>query len=306
MSIQFQIPDYFIVYVSDMQRSVAFYRDVLGLPMKFTSPGWTEFATGSTTVALHGAGTAPSGAEQVSLPPSGQAQLGFMVDDLQAPYEALVAFDVHFSFSKGIDIGDLDLNGLDSAGIRALKIKALEKEKTELSEKLRLTWRRIDHLERAFRLEERKHLPEDEARQRERDLTAYEQANKETLKESEQKHKDAVALKHRLGRLTSVYESFRNEVKEQRKAEFERRQRKAQQELQSKMEQRRREYRERKAREQREREEADRKRREEEERIAREAEERARADEERRQKLAEEKDPAGGSVPDVTRQLVID
>lgn len=191
--------------------------------------------------------------------------------------------------TKGIDIAELDISGLDSAGIRALKIKALEKEKTELSEKLRLTWRRIDHLERAVRLEERKHLSEDEARQRERDLEAYKQAKEETLKEAEQKHKDAVELKHRLSRLVPAYEKFRNEVKEQRKAEFERRQRKAQQELQSKMEQRKREYRERKARERREHEEAERKRREEEERIAREAEEKARAEEERRQKMAEEK-----------------
>jgi lactoylglutathione lyase len=101
MSVQFQKLDYVVVYVSDMQRSVAFYRDVLGLPMKFTSPGWTEFVAGSTTLALHGAGIAPSAsasaAEQQSLPPSGQAQLGFIVDDLQAAYEALVAKDVHFS-----------------------------------------------------------------------------------------------------------------------------------------------------------------------------------------------------------------
>lgn len=31
-----------IVFVSDMQRSVAFYRDVVGLSLRFESPGWTE------------------------------------------------------------------------------------------------------------------------------------------------------------------------------------------------------------------------------------------------------------------------
>ena len=45
--------NYAIVYVSDMTRSVAFYRDVLGLPLKFESPGWTEFATEGATLALH-------------------------------------------------------------------------------------------------------------------------------------------------------------------------------------------------------------------------------------------------------------
>lgn len=96
MPIAFQQPDYFIVYVSDMQRSVAFYRDVLGLPLKFTSPGWTEFQTGSTTLALH-----MTGSEKVALhegrPPAGQAHLGFMVDDIQAAYEDLKERDVFFS-----------------------------------------------------------------------------------------------------------------------------------------------------------------------------------------------------------------
>jgi lactoylglutathione lyase len=44
---------YAIVFVSDMQRAVSFYRDVVGLPLKFESPGWTEFATDGATLALH-------------------------------------------------------------------------------------------------------------------------------------------------------------------------------------------------------------------------------------------------------------
>ena len=38
MSIQLRKLDYVIVYVSDMQRSMNFYHDVLGLPLKFSSP----------------------------------------------------------------------------------------------------------------------------------------------------------------------------------------------------------------------------------------------------------------------------
>jgi lactoylglutathione lyase len=98
VSIQLQKADYIIVYVSDMQRSAAFYRDILGLPMKFTSPGWTEFNTGATTIALHktGENTQPSSQTQ-GRPPAGQAQPGFVVDDLQAVYESLRGQDVHFS-----------------------------------------------------------------------------------------------------------------------------------------------------------------------------------------------------------------
>ena len=45
--------NYAIVFVSDMARSVSFYRDVFGLPLKFESPEWTEFMTGGATLALH-------------------------------------------------------------------------------------------------------------------------------------------------------------------------------------------------------------------------------------------------------------
>jgi len=44
---------YAIVFVSDMKAAVSFYRDVIGLPLRFESPGWTEFATDGATLALH-------------------------------------------------------------------------------------------------------------------------------------------------------------------------------------------------------------------------------------------------------------
>jgi lactoylglutathione lyase len=96
MSIQLQKPDYIVIYVSDMERSTAFYRDVLGLPMKFTSPGWTEFDTGSVAIALHRTGDEKLPPHQ-GRPPAGQAHLGFVVDDLQSVYESLKAQDVYFS-----------------------------------------------------------------------------------------------------------------------------------------------------------------------------------------------------------------
>ena len=96
MAIQLQKPDYVVVYVSDMQRSTDFYQNVLGLPVKFISPGWTEFDTGSVILALH-----RTGIEKLptmgARPPAGQAHLGFVVDDLQSLYEELSAKDVYFS-----------------------------------------------------------------------------------------------------------------------------------------------------------------------------------------------------------------
>jgi len=45
--------NYAIVFVSDMKRSVAFYRDLMGLSLRFESPEWSEFETEGATLALH-------------------------------------------------------------------------------------------------------------------------------------------------------------------------------------------------------------------------------------------------------------
>jgi lactoylglutathione lyase len=75
---------YAMVFVSDMARSVAFYRDVLGLPLRFESPGWSEFETGAATLALHAAVAPGSGmADPVDLP-AGRCRPGFAVADLDA------------------------------------------------------------------------------------------------------------------------------------------------------------------------------------------------------------------------------
>ncbi len=73
--------NYVIIFVSDMKRSVVFYRDVLGLPLKFESPGWSEFANEGTTIALHpAAGDARPRGEARN--PAGTCDLGFTVEDL--------------------------------------------------------------------------------------------------------------------------------------------------------------------------------------------------------------------------------
>lgn len=94
MPIHLQTPERFVIYVSDMQRSTAFYRDTLGLPLKFSSPGWTEFNNGGTIIALH---KHMGGETKVAQPASGQATLVFVVDDLKSAYETLKADGVQFS-----------------------------------------------------------------------------------------------------------------------------------------------------------------------------------------------------------------
>jgi lactoylglutathione lyase len=82
--------DYIMVIVSDMHRSVAFYRDTLGLRLKFESPGWSEFDTGATTLALHpGTRAAGGAAPAASGPVAGTSSPGFSVPDLNAAYAEL-------------------------------------------------------------------------------------------------------------------------------------------------------------------------------------------------------------------------
>jgi lactoylglutathione lyase len=82
--------DYIMVNVSEMGRSVAFYRDTLGIRLKFESPGWSEFDTGATTLALHAA-TPGAGGESAaqSGPMAGTCSLGFSVPDLSRTYAEL-------------------------------------------------------------------------------------------------------------------------------------------------------------------------------------------------------------------------
>ena len=190
---------------------------------------------------------------------------------------------------KGLSLDDMNIDELDSSTIRAMKLAQLEKDNRERDDRVRITAKRVDHLERAFRREEIKHLPEDYERQREHDLKVYEQTKAETLKEAQIKHKEGLALKHRLGRLVAPYDRFKGQLNERRHEEFERRRRAAEREFENKKRQRIQEVREKKRRERMAQQEAERRQREEEERIAREAEEKAAKEEERKRAAAERK-----------------
>jgi lactoylglutathione lyase len=70
---------YAIKYVSDMGTAVRFHREQLGLKLRFESPHWSEFDTGSTTLALH-----PASSEHAA----GSCELGFRVPDIDAFFSA--------------------------------------------------------------------------------------------------------------------------------------------------------------------------------------------------------------------------
>jgi lactoylglutathione lyase len=100
---------YVIMFVDDMSAGVAFYRDTLGLPLRFASPEWTEFNTGPTTLALH-----PSSKDN----PAGMTRLGFRVADMQACRSRLEHAGVTFTREPAPEHGVLLAEFVNPAGVR--------------------------------------------------------------------------------------------------------------------------------------------------------------------------------------------
>ena len=97
-----------IEFVADMERAVRFYRDTIGLPLKFQSPEWSEFATGEITLALHPASDRT---------PAGRIELGFHVPDLQSWHADMTTKGVHFPMPpKKQDYGGMLAQFVDSEG----------------------------------------------------------------------------------------------------------------------------------------------------------------------------------------------
>jgi len=100
---------YVIVFVDDMTDSVAFYRDTLGLPLRFSSPGWAEFETGATTLALH-----PSSADN----PAGMIRLGLRAPDMAACRTQLARAGMRFTREPVEEHGILLAEFANPAGMR--------------------------------------------------------------------------------------------------------------------------------------------------------------------------------------------
>ena len=71
--------NYVMIFVSDMSKSVAFYRDVVGMPLKYETPEWSEFITEGTNLALHKALATAGNRDRLE---AGQCRPGFQVADL--------------------------------------------------------------------------------------------------------------------------------------------------------------------------------------------------------------------------------
>jgi catechol 2,3-dioxygenase-like lactoylglutathione lyase family enzyme len=86
---------YVILFVRDVEKTAAFYRDALGVPVKMASPEWTELGTEGTTLALHRHDRdVPRG--------EAQAEVVFNVEDVRAAHAALRKRDVRVDDLKQV------------------------------------------------------------------------------------------------------------------------------------------------------------------------------------------------------------
>jgi methylmalonyl-CoA/ethylmalonyl-CoA epimerase len=108
-----RVIDHVWFWVADLDRAVAFYRDVLGLKLLYrTGDEWAEFEAGPIRLGLHGPGSARHRA-------SGGAVV-FRVEDLDATRRELERRGVRFEEREGevqgyarfVHFADLDGNGL--------------------------------------------------------------------------------------------------------------------------------------------------------------------------------------------------
>lgn len=182
------------------------------------------------------------------------------------------------------DLSDSELVGLDTTKLRAMQLEQLEKSTKDINERMRITAKKIDHLERAFR---RAEMPlvqqdaEDQARIDRANFMEKQTANKELAKA---KHADDLALKQRMLRVLPDFDAYRSDLRKKRDSDYEVRVEEAARKLETAKQGRRDAYR---------------KQMEEEERLEREQDEQDRLDYERemaeqeaREKAAEAKEKA--------------
>jgi lactoylglutathione lyase len=109
--------NYAIVFVSDMERSVSFYRDVLELPLKFETTHWTEFATDGATIALHLSDGAENDPASPGHTAAGRCRPGFCVQSLDDFHRKMANAEVVCIQEPKETFGSLIAQYLDPDGL---------------------------------------------------------------------------------------------------------------------------------------------------------------------------------------------
>ncbi|KAF8639053.1 hypothetical protein AX17_001749 [Amanita inopinata Kibby_2008] len=218
---------------------------------------------------------------------------------------------------KANDVNKLET--YDTEGLITIQVAQLEKEKKELNERLRVISKRIDHIERAYRKEERPLLVQDYDKQQKIDRETFESTQRARKVASKQAHQDGLVTKVRLARMKQDYVSRKETLLTKKGEEFAKKKEMARKKIEEEKEKRKKtvtkafeeEKRQQEEEEQRRKEKEEEERRLEEERRAAEErkrgeEEAARAAEEAAQQAEEEKVAAARKQRDAERAAVLE
>ncbi|CAH6722818.1 eukaryotic translation initiation factor 3 subunit A [[Candida] jaroonii] len=121
--------------------------------------------------------------------------------------------------AKGIIKIDLnDLDKLDTEKLHAMQIEQLNKDKKMLEEKLKVTSKKVDHTERAFRRFELQYLEKDAEESKVKELQEYEEFKQSKIVKAKQDYEKALNLKKRFTRVIPTYQPFKQAIENKNKA----------------------------------------------------------------------------------------
>lgn len=101
-----------------------------------------------------------------------------------------------------------------------MHVEQLEKDKRELTERMRVIGKWLDHVERAYRKEERPLLAKDYEAQQENDRLTFEDLQRSRIESSKQQHQLNLETKTRISRMLGDYKKTKNEILERRGQEY--------------------------------------------------------------------------------------
>ncbi|KJA16787.1 hypothetical protein HYPSUDRAFT_147298 [Hypholoma sublateritium FD-334 SS-4] len=116
---------------------------------------------------------------------------------------------------------DVDkLETYDTENLITIQVAQLEKDKKELQERLRIVSKRIDHIERSYRKEERPLLDQDYEVQQKTDRETFEEIQKARIRAAREAHQEDLQSKARLSRMLVDYDARRAEIMARKSIEF--------------------------------------------------------------------------------------
>ena len=109
--------NYLIIFVSNMKMSIGFYKNILGMKLKFETPEWTEFEVEGATIALHKSDIKNSADADSDKAVSGRCRPGLSVSNLDEFHKRMIENNVTcFQEPKEV-FGDRIAQYLDPDGL---------------------------------------------------------------------------------------------------------------------------------------------------------------------------------------------